>query len=127
MTTGQILLCGIMVVLFLYSVKMRTVLLDRVIVIALSICGFALVLNPGLAIAIAHAAGIGRGADFVFYAFIVYWLFHRVTLAAEMKRTEEKITALVRMLALARPLREFSREPGPASHGGCKDEKSSDG
>jgi hypothetical protein len=59
------------------------------------------VVFPGHATALAHAAGIGRGVDFLIYPMVI-WLT-RESLLARRRRLEdsEKITALTRALALA--------------------------
>ena len=74
----------------------RALLLEAVVFLG----GAFFVVFPQHATTLAHAAGIGRGVDFLIYP-VVIWLT-RESLLARRRRLEdgEKITELVRSLAL---------------------------
>jgi hypothetical protein len=52
---------------------------------------------------VAHTVGIGRGADLVFYLFIIFSLFHFATSASRIRQLERQLTRLVQDKALAAP------------------------
>ena len=65
--------------------------------------GLTFVLAPDLSTWVANRFGIGRGADLILYIFVVFSLFHLVTIASQLNRIERQITALARRGALADP------------------------
>ena len=54
---------------------------------------------------VAHVLGIGRGADFVLYCFVVLMLVGFFAIYMRFRRLEAHITLLTRQLALRDPLR----------------------
>jgi small membrane protein len=69
------------------------------------VAGLILVWNPGLANNLAHIAGVGRGADLVFYIFIAVSGFIGLHLHLGADRNLRMITELARAIALQAPLR----------------------
>lgn len=62
--------------------------------------GLVLIGFPNLSSKIANALGIGRGADLVFYLFILFSWFWFMIIENKIRKSDEKITKLVRYLAL---------------------------
>jgi small membrane protein len=58
------------------------------------------VLEPGLSQRLAHALGVGRGADAVFYLGLVGLSYAFFKLYLKIRNLEQQITALVRKMAL---------------------------
>lgn len=77
-------------------------------VMAVTAAGAVLVLLPDVANDIANFVGIGRGADLVFYVFIVVGLTAIFNLHLRLRTEQERLTAVVRELALMN-----AREPTP--------------
>ncbi len=69
-----------------------------------SLVGLILVWNPDLSTVVAHAAGVGRGADLIFYAFIAAAAFISLYLHLRIETSNRMITDLARAVALSRPL-----------------------
>ncbi len=91
------LLAGI-AALYIYSVRSR--LISRITAIGLITIGVLFVLNPDWTHTLAHAVGVGRGADLVFYLLAVAGAYAIVILSSQVRSLEHKITALVRELAI---------------------------
>ena len=81
------------------------------------VVGGTLIVYPEIARRLAHSVGIGRGVDFVLYPLVI-WLV-RESLLSRRRRHEdaEKITELVRALAILRAQKVSSppdaSPPGP--------------
>lgn len=69
------------------------------------VVGGGLIVYPEIARRLAHAVGIGRGVDFVLYPLVI-WLVRESLLSRRRRHEdEEKITELVRSLAIQRAQR----------------------
>ena len=101
MQFSQIIFLLALVAFGLYTSRIRSTLLDRVIYMLLAGVGMLLALYPDGATAVARLIGIGRGVDLLFYVFIVFSLFHYVGTAGRMRKMERDTTALVRAFAIA--------------------------
>jgi small membrane protein len=99
-TGGQIVLLAAIAFFVVYAFRFRTELRDRVIYLLVSCGGIVLILAPRFANEIANRFGIGRGADLILYTFVVFTLFHNVTVSSQLRKTERQITALVRRSAI---------------------------
>ncbi len=100
---GQILFVAVLAFLVAYLFLLRTAHTDRIVYLVCALVGILLVLAPDLSTDIAHALGIGRGADLVIYAFILAGLFYSVTITSELKRLQRQMTMLVEQIALDNP------------------------
>ncbi len=63
-----------------------------------------LVWKPDYATSIANAVGIGRGADLIFYCWVVISLVMILNLHFRIRSQTEQITELVRQLTLDKPV-----------------------
>lgn len=102
---SQVALIAAIVTFAIYTFRLRTILLDRLIYLLLIGGGIAFVIHPPLSSWFAHLLGIGRGTDLVVYTFIIFSLFQMVSGASHRNTMEQQITALVRQCALLEPLR----------------------
>jgi hypothetical protein len=102
MTSSQFVLLGLIGLFIAYIVRMRSAAADRLMYLGLAALGIGLVLNPELTNQAAAALGIGRGADLMFYFFIVFCLFHFAATAATLRRLQHDLGELTRALALLR-------------------------
>src|SRR5215203_1096743 len=94
-----LLITGVLILSFYYALRLRSAVVDLLI---LTLCsGFAVyfILFPSSTNNIAHQLGVGRGADLLFYVCILLFLFVVLKLFARIKRLEKTITDVVRRQA----------------------------
>lgn len=113
MTTSQLVLLGLIGLFVLYLVRLRSTATDRLTYLLLAALGVTLVLQPEITNRAAARLGIGRGADLVFYFFIIFCLFHFATTAATIRRLQRDVSTLTRSLAL---LNRTPRDPTSPPH-----------
>jgi len=101
---SQILLVLFILAFIIYVVRLRNVLTDRIIFLVSALIGIAFVIKPNLATYLANLIGIGRGADLLLYLMIIFSLFFSVTVLAEIKKVDAKLTDVVRKIALMNPV-----------------------
>ena len=97
---SQALLIGAISIFLLYTFRLRTVLIERLVYLALVGAGIAFVIQPRLSSWVANLVGIGRGTDLVVYTFIIFSLVQAVNVASYMNRMERQITQLARRSAI---------------------------
>jgi hypothetical protein len=100
---GQILLLIGLLFFIFYVIEIRKLVFDRIIFIIGAVVGIFLVFFPEVSTVVANWMGIGRGADLVFYLFIIVSLFYFVSVNAEIRHLQKQITELTRTQALANP------------------------
>ena len=97
----QLLLTGGLLACLFYAMAMgrqaRWLKFGIMFVVA---AGVVCVWNPEVTNKVAHAAGIGRGADLLFYIWIVISFFVALRLHLHVRTQNENITLLARALAL---------------------------
>ncbi|NWJ96779.1 MAG: DUF2304 domain-containing protein [Chloroflexi bacterium] len=110
MYLSQLILIALILFFLIYIFYFRDALLDRLVYLVLMLAGIIVVLFPDLSTSIANLIGIGRGADLIFYAFIMYTLFNNIAQVSQIKKIEHQITVLVRKRAIAEAI-EGSSSP----------------
>ncbi|MCX7012511.1 MAG: DUF2304 domain-containing protein [Candidatus Sumerlaeota bacterium] len=95
-----VLIAGLTACFLVYFAKVRTMLSDRLVGLALFIAGLLFVLFPNLTYCLAGWLGVGRGADVVFYFAIVAFLFFIILIRAHLLEQERQITELTRAIAM---------------------------
>ena len=103
MRPSQIVLLVLLVLFAVYIFRLRSTAGDRITYLGLAGIGVALILDPEFTNRIAARLGIGRGADLMFYFFIIFALFHFATTAATIRRMQRELTRMAQTLALATP------------------------
>lgn len=101
---SQIILIAALVAFVFYIYRLRTVVLDRIIYLACAVAGIALVIDPELSTRVANWLGIGRGADLLFYLFMIASLFYVVATRSRIRRLERQVTRLVQQNAIDHPV-----------------------
>jgi hypothetical protein len=97
----QLLLIGLVAgVLMLYFRRLRSGVLDRVVVVALALIGAAMIVAPDWTNYAAHLVGVGRGVDLFFYLAILGFAFAGLIFYSKIRDLDEKITRLVRSIAV---------------------------
>jgi small membrane protein len=104
MQFSQIVLIATIVGFVIYSFRLRSVLVDRILYALITVVGIVFVIAPNLSTRIANMIGIGRGADLVVYAFIMFSLFQLVSTSAALREMDRKMTVLVRENAIRHPV-----------------------
>lgn len=79
----------------------RHLAIRRGLVLLALVLGIVIIIAPGLLSLVAHLLGIGRGTDFLLYAFIVVALFYVVTDYKRSLQQSRSATQLARELTLA--------------------------
>jgi hypothetical protein len=103
----------LLVVMLTYFRKLRSHLLDRLIVIVLGGAGLAMAIMPEWSNTVARFFGVGRGVDLVIYLSITGLAFLWIMLYANVRRQHEQMTELVRALALAQARPPDDCDPDP--------------
>lgn len=103
MNPFQIIFVISLTVLLIVVIRSKTVIIERILTLGILFSGIIFVLLPDLATSIANYFGIGRGADFIFYLFIFLTILWFISLSMRIKRTDQKITTIVRNIALSSP------------------------
>ncbi len=109
---SQIILIAALLAFVFYIYRLRTVFLDRIIYLACAVVGIVLVIDPALSSRVANSLGIGRGADLMFYLFIVASLFYVVATRSRIRRLEKQITRLVQQNAIDHPVQDKNKVQG---------------
>ena len=91
-------------------------LLRRAAGLLVMMLGILAVLFPDATNAIAHAVGVSRGADLIFYTSVMVFLYNAVAVSQRIHRLERQVTVLTRELAISRaeqpePLAEQPERP----------------
>jgi small membrane protein len=97
-----ILLFLIFGLIFVYFAKVRSQLLDRLVVLFIGGFGIALVILPDMASWLAHLVGVGRGADLLMYISLTGIMYLLILIYSRLNKLEAKITHLVRDIAIDR-------------------------
>ena len=103
MRPSQIILLVLLALFAVYIFRLRSTSGDRITYLGLAAIGVALILDPELTNQVAARLGIGRGADLMFYFFIIFALFHFATTAATIRRMQRDLTRMAQAVALAAP------------------------
>ena len=97
MTIIQVALTAGVIIIGLYMyLRLRSTLFDVLLILLFIGAGTFLILFPDYANRIAHWAGVGRGADLMFYLGILFLFFLILKLYARLRRIEQNFTELVR-------------------------------
>ncbi len=103
MLPSQIVLLILVGLFAIYIFRLRSTTGDRVTYLGLAALGGALIIDPEFTNRVAARLGVGRGADLMFYFFIIFALFHFATTAATIRRLQRNLTELAQAQALAQP------------------------
>ncbi len=87
-------------VALVYLVRLRSTLMERVVVLLLAAIACTLIADPELSSLIAHRIGIGRGVDLIIYLSFYGVAFLLVLLFGKNRQLETQITELTRAIAL---------------------------
>lgn len=95
-----ILIIGLLVILVSYFRWFRSAVMDKLLIACILAAGIFLVVFPDLTNRLAVALGVGRGADLVFYLFIVGFCYLMLMVYAKIRKLEQQLAELARRQAL---------------------------
>jgi hypothetical protein len=109
-----ILIAGFVIAAIFASTVFRTKLVYRLMALLLFLTATILVIFPDVTTVIAHALGVGRGADLVLYVSLVTGIDVALLLYLRIRDLEQRISRLVREVAL-RDARHITAATEPES------------
>ena len=95
-----ILIIGLLVRLISYFRWFRSAVIDKLLIACILAAGIFLVVFPDLTNKLATTLGVGRGADLVFYLFIVAFCYLILLVYAKIRKLERQLAELARRQAL---------------------------
>ena len=99
-----ILLPLIFGLILIYFTKIRSQLLDRLVVLFITGFGIVLVISPNISSWLAHLVGVGRGADLLLYISLIGIMYLLILIYSRLNEMEAKITHIVRDIAVNRSI-----------------------
>ena len=93
----------------LYITRLRSQLVDRLLVGISAALVLTMVMRPDLSTRVAHVFGVGRGVDFLFYIAHAVTLLVLIFIYSELRAHAARTTDLARAIALLE-----ARPPGSA-------------
>jgi len=95
-----ILIVLFLVVIYVYFSRLRSGLLDRLMVLLFAAVGIVMTVIPDFTTRIANLVGVGRGVDLFFYLSILGLAFMCLLLYSKIRDLESTITDLTRAVAI---------------------------
>ncbi len=95
-----ILIISLLAILISYFRWFRSAVMDKLLIACILLAGIVLVVFPDVTNRLAAALGVGRGADLVFYLFIVAFCYLILLVYAKIKKLEQQLAELTRRQAL---------------------------
>lgn len=97
---------------YFYFRRLRSGLLDRLIVLFFAVLGAVMTIFPDFTTKVANVVGVGRGVDLFFYLSIVGLAFMCILLYSKIRQLESSITELTRALAIKKATDPDGSESG---------------
>jgi len=102
MTAIQLILFFGLLLISVYAYrKFRNSIVDALLMSLFILAGIVLVIFPEVTNRIAHALGVGRGVDLIFYFCILFFIFIILKLYARIRRLEQLMTKMIRNNSIA--------------------------
>ncbi len=114
--SSQVLLLVVIASTGLYVTRLANAFRDRVLFSALAVIGALLIMAPETTNMVAARLGIGRGADLIFYLFILFALFAFARLVIEIRSLQRSVRLLTQEIALRGPTGDRPVGPPPLTH-----------
>ena len=111
----QIILALIVIAMLgLYFSRLRSGVLDRLVVFVFGVLGIVMVAVPDMTTRVANQVGVGRGADLFIYLALLGFAFIGMLLYSKLRDLEATITHLARTVAIDRvkPPGKGAESPG---------------
>ena len=108
-----ILIVMLIVGVFIYFSRLRSGLMDRLVVLLFVVAGIIMAALPDLTTKMASLVGVGRGADLFTYLALVGLAFLGLVLYSRLRDLEATITDLARATAIKNARKPDQKEPPP--------------
>ena len=95
-----ILLIPLLLLIVLMLPRFRRHAMSRLIMILISLLGVLFVLFPSFTNKLAQYVGVGRGADLVFYLFMVFSFLYNIYLYAKLRMLQQDQTEIIKNMAI---------------------------
>jgi hypothetical protein len=109
-----ILIAGTLVLGFI-ALRQRasgtTLAIRRLGGVGIIVVGTVLVLWPNTTTRVANAVGVGRGTDLLLYGLVMAFMFTTISIHQKLYVLEQRVTSLVRELALLEAARSENQDP----------------
>jgi hypothetical protein len=103
-----ILIVLVISVLVLYFNRLRSGILDRVVILLFAIAGIIMAAVPDVTMKLAALVGVGRGADLFMYLALVGVAFFGLVIYSKLRELESTVADLARTIAVRTPHRPAS-------------------
>ena len=97
-----ILMLIVLGMLLLYFSRLRSGVLDRLVILTFGILGIVMVAVPDITTKLANMVGVGRGSDLFTYLSLLGIAFTFMLLYSKIRDLEASLTSLTRTLAISR-------------------------
>ncbi|HOW59050.1 MAG TPA: DUF2304 domain-containing protein [Candidatus Omnitrophota bacterium] len=97
-----LLIPAIAFVVIVYLRRFRTLLLDRLLILAVGVFGIVMILRPDWTSKLANDLGVGRGTDLVSYFGLLGLTFFCLLLWSKLRDLEAKLTEMARAIAITK-------------------------
>lgn len=114
-----------LLMLVLYFSRLRSSVLDRLVVVVFSLLGLSMVIAPDLTNWAAGLVGVGRGADLLIYFSIIGFAFVILLFYSKIRAIEASMTELARTVAIKGAVVAPGSEPKLPDLAGDKPDQSS--
>jgi hypothetical protein len=99
----------------LYFIRIRSHLLDRILVLLFGLLGLSMVVAPDWTNSVANLVGVGRGADLFIYLAILGFAFVYLLFYAKVRDLEATLTEVARAVALEHALPKLGAATRPGT------------
>lgn len=99
-----VLIAFVLLSAYVYLTRLRSQLLDRLLILLLVLSALVLIATPSLSNRLANLFGVGRGADFIFYLTHAGMVLVVVLLYSRLRVQSEQIGQLTRQIAVAQAI-----------------------
>ncbi len=96
-----LLIFGLVLLGLLYFTRLRSRLLDRMLILVFVVAGTTFVLHPELTTDIARRVGVGRGTDLLYYLSVIAFAFVCMIMLSRLRELRSSLTRLTREVSLA--------------------------
>lgn len=101
-----LLIAGVSLITVYFIQRMKAAVFSVLLMALLCLTAIFFILQPELTSRIANYFGVGRGADLVFYIFILLFWFIMLKLYARIRKLEATVTELARKISINSALNE---------------------
>ncbi len=95
-----ILFVPLLLLIILLLPRFRRHMMAKLTMMVISLLGIVFILFPSLSNKLAQYVGVGRGADLIFYLFMVFSFLYGIFLYAKLRKIQQDQTEIVKNIAI---------------------------